>query len=466
MAEAAPPTPPAAPRALARVPGPVAIGAVVMAVGLATRIWIRAGAAPLVWNDSADYLASSKAPLLSMDRLAGLRPLLLPSVLGAVGQDLTRLVQVQEVAAAVAWGLLAAAAASTVQGVGRQAGAATAVLALSLAWPISMWDQVVLTESTALTTFALFAAAGLSFASRQTPARAALLVAAAALWLVARDSHVVPVAATGLLLLGLACRRATAGRRLLALTGAYLVALGLLISGAAQYGHRDRQPVEHVYAVRVLPYHDRVAWFARHGMPDAPALEAVPEAVDLKLGLAPYTPIPPDPRWARWRRWLATDGRRTYLAYVASHPTYVVTEPSRQPERVFNNVGGLAGYRPLALREVPLLATLAYPPSALALSAAALGALVLVVRRRTWGPLAWTGAVLVLTWIPHVAVVWHSDGMESTRHLLLPGVQLRTGALLLVLAALTSSEDAATGTDPSRPARWPDPPPAPHPDPA
>lgn len=456
MASAAPPS--------TNQPTPLAIGAAVSVVGLAIRIWIRAGAAPLVWNDSADYVASAGEPLLSLGRLAGLRPVLLPSVLSAVHGDLTRLVHLQQAAASLAWGLLAAAIASTLTARGPRVGAGLAVLGMSLVWQISMWDQVVLSESTALTTFALMAAASLWFACSPTPARAALLVAAAALWLLARDSHVVPVVAAGVVLLGVALRPTTERRRLLGITGAYLVALGFLVAGAAQYGHRDRQPIEHVYAVRVLPFHDRVEWFARHGMPDAPAIEAIPEAIDTKLGLAPYTPIPPDPRWVRWRAWLATDGQRTYLAYVASHPTYVVTEPRAQPERVFNNVGGLSGYRPLELREVPVIGTVLFPASALALSAAAMGALVLVLRRRPWGPLAWTGAVLVLTWIPHVVAVWHGDGMESTRHLLLPGVQLRTGALLLVVAALTSGR--ATGTAPSPPARSPDLPPARHRDPA
>lgn len=463
MVEAAPAPEPATAttRRSRRVPPAAVIAAVTAVLGWSLRVWVRAGAAPLVWNDSADYLESAGAGLLSAHRLAGPRPILMPTVLAAVGRDLERLVTVQEVTAAIAWGLLAGAVASTLHGLRQQVPAALAVLALSLTWPISMWDQVVLSESTALSTFALLVAAGIWFVARPGAWRAVALVVAAALWLFARDSHLVPVALTGIVVLVAARWAAAERRRLLVLTGAYLLALSFLVAAMAQHGGRDQLPLEHVYAVRILPYPDRVAWFAGHGMPEASALDAIPEMGEPAAGQAPYTPVPPEARWSAWRSWLRTHGRTTYIRYALAHPGYVLSEPRRRPERVFNNGTGLEGYRPLQLAEVPGLAAVLFPSTTITLLVAIAAGGILAARARHATPLVWAGAVLVGTWLPHAAVVWHSDGMESARHLLLPGVQLRTGTLLLVVAAATVPR--ARGTARSRPARSPDHPPARHP---
>ncbi len=410
----------------------VVIGAMATALGYVWRVWVRGSAPPLVWNDTADYLASASTPLWSADRLLGPRPVLMPLAISAVQHDLVRLVELHDAAAALAWGLLAGVVAGCFDRIGRQLLAACAVLALSLAWPISMWDQQVLTESLALTTFALLAAAGVWFARRPSGARGALLVGAASLWLLARDSHVVPVALLGIGLVVVGWIGWVAPRRVIAITGAYLVAVAFLVAGSAQYGHRDRIPIEHVYEVRILPHPERVAWFAAHGMPQAQALGDLPVVIDPTGRDAPHTYVDPSPTWSRWR----ADGRRALLAYAATHPGYVWSEPTRDPERVYNNGDGLATYRPLELNEVPFLATVAAPSVAVTLAAGLLALLVMGIRRVPWGPLATAGAVIVATSGPHALVVWHSDGMESARHLLVPTVQLRTGVLLLVLVAV------------------------------
>ncbi|WP_426572925.1 hypothetical protein [Aquihabitans sp. McL0605] len=419
-----------------RVPAAAVVGALAVVLGYLTRVWVRASAGPLVWNDSADYLASAHTPLWSVDRLLGPRPILMPLVLSASHLSLEHLVEAHDAVAAVSWGLLAGVTAGCFRGGWRPVVAGGAVLVFSLTWPITMWDQQVLTESLALSTFALLAAAGVWFARHRTPARGAWLVVAATLWLVARDSHIIPVAAVGLGLVGAAVARFTGPRRTVVLTGGFLVAVAFLAAGSAQYGHRDRQPIEHVYVARVLPYPERVEWFAHHGMPEARALEALPEVVDPGGLHATYTPVDAAPAWDRWRAWLDRDGRRTLLAYTAAHPSYVWSEPEEQPERVFNNGVGLATYRPLDLHEVPWIATVFAPGVPLVAVVAAGAVTTLVVRRLPWTALATVGAVLALTSAPHALVVWHSDGMESARHLLVPTVQLRTGVLLLLLAAL------------------------------
>ena len=51
------------------------------------------------------------------------------------------------------------------------------------------------------------------------------------------------------------------------------------------------------------------------------------------------------------------------------------------------------------------------------------------------------------TSLPHGAVAWHSDGMETARHLVVPAIQLHLGVLLMILGLLP----AAATTTPERP---------------
>lgn len=440
--------PPAQSGASVRRRAPVdllAIAVLATVAGGWARWWVRAGAAPLRWNDSSQYLASAREPWLSLDRWAGLRPVLMPAALTVVDRRLTSFVALQTLVATASWALLAVAVASTVMPGWRRWLAAAAVLGFSLVWPLTMWDQQVLTESLALSAVALTVAA-LIWASRGLDRpRAVALVAAVVVLLTARDSHVVPVLIGAAGLAAWAVGRKPPRRRLILLTSAYLVGLAFLLSGAARAGHRESQPIEHLYAARVLPYPGRVSWFAAHGMPDAAKLAALPEAGTADQ--AKWTPVAHRPELAGWRSWLATDGRSTFLRYVATHPGYVVSEPRRHPERVFNSGRGLTTYRPGGLRAVPGLRAAFWPSVKVAVAVAAVAGALALRRRRHRSPLAIAGGVLVATAGPHALVVWHSDGMESARHLLIPGLQLRVGTLLLVLAAIV------TGTDPWRPAR-------------
>ena len=430
------PGPPARGAAIRRLAGrtPVLVAAVAVVVGTAVRWWLHRGASPLVWNDTSEYLRAAGLPLSDVDRWAGPRGVLMPLVLSAASSDLRRFVTEQTLIAGLAWGSLAMAVASALRGRWRPWVGGGLVLAVSLTWPVAMWDEQVLTESLALSTLALAAAAALWAARGLTPLRAGALVATVTSWLVVRDSHVVPVVLAALGLAGWAVVRGGDRRRLALLTAGAAVSIAALVSLSAAHGDRERLPLEHVYAVRVLPYADRVAWFVEHGMPEDPALLDTP--LVRGPGRASYTPLTVGPVGATWRAWVGDHGRATLVRYVLSHPGYVVSEPLHHPERVFNNRKGLDDYRPLARREVPGLAAVAYPPVPVTVTVAAAAA-VLAWWRRVLGHATFvTGAVLVATSLPHALVVWHSDGMESARHLLVPGMQLRVGTLLLVVAGV------------------------------
>lgn len=412
-------------------------GGIVAILGCLGRWWVRNGGDPIFWNDSADYVTSASSPLLSQDRLIGGRPVLMPLVLSAASLDQQRFTLVQTAVAALAWGLLVAVAWVALQRATARGVVAVGLTVLSLTWPVSMWDEQVLTESLALSTLVGACAAALWFANRPTPTRGAALVMASGLWLLARDSHAVPVALGGLVLLAIALRPRRA-RGTLVLTGAYLIAISFLVAGTARAGERNLQPLEHVYAVRVFPFPDRVAWFEARGMPQAREIEAIPEATDPVRNLAPFTPIPPDPVWRPWRQWLDREGQATFLRYVATHPAYLLSETQARPERVFNNGDGLATYQPLERRDVPVVRWFSAISTPVVVAVWLTALFVLLMLRRERRPVVAVGTFLGASALPHALAVWHLDGMESARHLLIPGIQLRISTVLL-LAAVTDA---------------------------
>jgi hypothetical protein len=60
------------------------------------------------------------------------------------------------------------------------------------------------------------------------------------------------------------------------------------------------------------------------------------------------------------------------------------------------------------------------------------------IGRRGWPPALVVGTVLAALAVPHGLFAWHSDGMETARHLVVPAIQLRLGVLLMLVGAFTA----------------------------
>ena len=415
-----------------------------------TRVWQIEGRGVLWWNDSADFLASARTGLFSLERWAGPRTAAAPLILSLARFEPRTYVTWQAAVAAVCWGALAFAVWTVVGGRWARWIAALAVVAFSCTVPVMMWERSVLSESLAASTLALTLAACLRLAQGVTGPRVAAVLAALALWLLTRDTHAsVALVAAVALAVGLvaAARRGiggpddpSAGRfSLLIVVACGLFILGVFALAAASYGNRYAYPLRNVFEVRVLPYPDRVAWFADHGMPQAERFVG-PDALEpvVNGGQAPVTYVADDdPTLQEWLAWVQRDGRRALATWVATHPAYLVTEPMRNPERTFNNaLGDRSYYAPLDQREVPLVTDVLAPSPLVALAVAFVVAAWATLRRRWLSPLLLVGAVTVALAVPHGLVSWHSDGMETARHLFVPVLQVHLGVLLMLIGAL------------------------------
>ena len=419
---------------------PVQAFAAVAAMGLVVRIWQHVGREPLWWGDSDDYLESARAGVLSLSFWAGERPAAVPVLLKLVQGNRQLYVYAQVAIAVLAWAALAASLATVLPASRRSWLAVVAIAAASVAFPVAMWERSVLSESLAMSCLVLVVAAGIQLARGLTGERTGLFLAALAGWLLTRDSHASVVLLLGLAgLVWLAVGRPRFARpRVVLVVG--VLGVAVLASVSASHAHRYSYPLRNVFAARVLPYPDRVAWFADHGMPQA---DQFTPPVPAEPGQPPVRWIgPDDPLMRPWLEWIDRDGRSTFLLWMVTHPGYVLEEPWRNPERTFNDADGdRSFYAPLNMRGVPLVTGLLFPPRLVGLGLGFAAAAWAIRRGRYRSPVFVVGAVTAVLAAPHGLISWHSDAMEAARHLVVPVVQFHLGVLLMLVGALVGGAE-------------------------
>jgi hypothetical protein len=410
-------------------------GAVLALLGFAAlRIWLALGD-PVSWSDTRSYdVQASKSPL-SARFWAGRKPPGFPLVLKVIGSH--EAVVVFHVAVAiVAWAVLAWVVASFVRGAWPRLLALCLVLGFALTNQIAIWDRVMLSESLALSTFALLVAALIGFVHRPGWLLAGAVAVSAGAWMSMRDTNIYVVLGAGAVLLiagllALARRRVLAARIVVAAVA--LIVLGGAALAVSASTVRGWDPLRHVLSDRILPYPDRLSWWEDHGMPQAAALRRLAvERTD--TGAPAVGPAARDRRFGRYSRWVRDEGARTYVVWLATHPSYTLFEPFERPERVHlrRTVGE---YSPDA-NELPLVSRLYFPPWPVSLGLLAvvllLGRWLRRPRDATW----WVAAGLVVLAVPHLLIAWHGDAASPIRHGLLGNVQAQLGILLLALVLL------------------------------
>jgi hypothetical protein len=215
----------------------------------------------------------------------------------------------------------------------------------------------------------------------------------------------------------------------------------LVVAGVAESGtlasHRTTGDVAHVFFVRVFPFPSRVAWFARHGMPEQRQIDRLAASTSAAPGVAKVVALTPGDRtFAELEGWLHAHGTSAYLEWMVTHPWSALTEPLRRPERSYNFAHGNLTFYAAPNDLASPLTPLAWPPLA------ALGVLValagyLAVRHRTWRHPSWRVlAVVTAVGLPAVFVAWSGDGQEVTRHTVEGFAELRLGIWILVVLGL------------------------------
>jgi len=391
---------------------------------------------PLVWQDSLLYEKAAHAGWFSSDLWTGARAPLVPVVWKLTGTP-TSYVVVQTCFSILCWAALGLVVARVVPGRWWRVSALVGVLALAITEPVRLWDQSVLSETFALSFLVLLVAA--LFLLLVRPGWPATITAGVAAFGFAatRDTDIFTT-----LMLGVAfavyavVRRSGLRWRALALAAALVAAsafpLGLLVASG-----RSDLNVRNNYYVRVFPYPTRVAWFNGHGMPEAPAINALAAARQTPPGQVPIVgPDMNDPSWAPLYAWIRSHGARTYLEWLAVHPGYVFSAPFHRPPESFNNADGKLSFYAGDITSTDWLDRVFSGPWWYAIGIAGAALVVAtaggVTRRREWQ----LSALLALVGAASVLAAWHGDGQEVTRHTVEADVQVRLALTVALLVAL------------------------------
>ena len=405
------------------------------------RFWQVGDRSPVSYPDTEAYLEISRLPLASVDRWAGGRTPLVPVLLDLVGESGRTFMYLQIVLAALAWGLLAGEVGRAMATAGRRWVMAALVLAFSLTDPVTLWDQLVLTESLTMTLLAAMITLVLAFGRTGHAAYLVATIPTAIVWAMGRDTVAV-VLLTGAALILVFWLFGDRRRTVVPVVLVALVGIAIVSVVGAGVGERDRSPMANVFAVRVMPYPERIDWFADQGMPRAEYfLERSANVVPPEDGQAPLVGISrTDPAMEPWWDWLESEGKPTFVRFVLAHPTYLLGEPRKVPERAFHSEGGNAGsnFQPKDHRSVPLVTRGLWWSTPVMMGALALA--LATVAWVTWGRprhrLLTVAALLAVTGFFYGLVAWHSDGLEAARHVFVGGMMMRLAVLFAVAGAV------------------------------
>jgi hypothetical protein len=410
---------------------------VAAAYGAVSRELFR-GATRLGYFDTRAYRQVAARPLGDPRFWSGERPFTVPLLL-KLGDE--RVTEIQGMAYAVGWLLLAAVVLTLFRR--RWLGALTAcfLLFLSLCTDIFYWNQSLSSESVSNSLFLiLLALAILYFRAQRRGVRIALGVAIAPvvlLWAFARDANAYWLVAAGLptLALTLLVPSARRFRRDAALGLCAAVALAALVGTNAQRAGRWKIPLVNILGKRVLPDWRQRAWWTARGMP-------LNDKVRCFEGRYSH-----DCRddYSGFGDWLRQDQRGLYARYLLSRPVETLTAPARDCRtllcaylRGFKRESTLTFYFKIDPPEWQKWANRAffYRCRYLVIPAGlALGLFALVLALRRWDRRLLLPLVLTASVFPYALFLWHADAMEPQRHAVLLLIIVRLGLWLLAALA-------------------------------
>ncbi len=384
----------------------------------------------------------------------GFRPFTVPLVYKLLGSDPQAIGVFQSGLSMLCWSLLALSVSRGIRLQWLRPIAFATILVLSLSTDIILWDWVILSESISLSLLALFIAGWLWLLKGWQWRKAAIVAIVGLFWVFSRDSNawVIMTVAALLALISLVLRGQQRYFVLAGLFVAFFIAYDVPWKVGEPRGNTEnirdvtRQDfheiaVDEILQARILPFADRTAYFAEHGMPVTSALmerSGKPASSDNWAFLT-------DPALKEFRDWQYKYGQSTYVRFLLSSPLWTAVEPLRYPTELLHFPNKMVyfphGFSPIL---TGLLDETVYPQSLLvflnkwALVCLLLAGIVvsLVISVMAWRQrnAAWfTALVIVGLAYPHALIVVHGNPGEIGRHAVAINAQLGIGLWMLLL---------------------------------
>lgn len=400
----------------------VTVGCLVFAL---LRLGAVLGRPVIRYPDSDSYLY-----LDFFGKTAGGRLWTVPLLYTALPGDGAR-VLVQTLIGVACWSALAFAVARSVRHpfVARLGAAVTLLLGLCI--QVTEWDQIILSESLALSLTALLTAALLRLRLRRTPQTIAAALVVLMLWIFARQLQAIVFIPVAVVLATWVLVRA----RRHALVALALVALAVWSGyaltqnkGHMQFGAHD------IVQMRILQTPDGAPFLAGAGMPRLEALKR--EAADYAatgVYLGGNSLVYQDPVW---REWVDDHWTRTYAEWLVRHLGSTVRQPFNQTTLLLDGYppyGSVRAVLPAPVQDLLWERATGAVPFWLAL---ALLLWIVSLRNGRPGGLDLFAAASMLVCGIWFFAAWHLQVSELPRLMVPVGAAFRIAVALLILAAL------------------------------
>lgn len=389
------------------------------------------------------------------DPIAARMAPLMPALYTMSGTNPRVLVVLQVAIAVVAWQWLARSASRLVAHRWLKVVLLVALLGVSLAPEVMIWNVAIGSEGVAMSVMAAVLAAAFRAVRMRTPGSWVVVASLVGLSMIARDTFVVVAGVVMLVAAWFAIRRADLRRHAIV-----AVAVCVLGVGASQWlanrGDPPRwyYPLQENIALRIMPDPNLTSWFADRGMPQIEQVREIGR--NYYVG---YMRLNEGPEFAPFRRWLRTEGQAAYIGVVVRHPKWVVETFVRDRDQWLEPdltmYTSIPRATPGAVYGIVAAATFWRSPPLLVVLVMIAAVLVLAWRRRWLADDAQLRAVLATVWVTgmlHVVFSYVGDVLEVGRHTIVGATQVRVMVwcvlVLLVDRTLTARAGAAS-SDPT-----------------
>lgn len=309
-----------------------AIGSIFFLVRIIGARW-RAGF-PLEFPDSYSYLEVSLESFWSMAFWFGDRPSGVPLLLSLFNQNTRIFILFQTILYAVAFSFICSIVLRVVRTRLLAWACCLSIFAIGIQPRFSLWNTEILSESLGLS-LSLFAMGTWLLVSQRITKKGVIAATAfTIIWMMTRDTHLVPVVflVATLIVVSYHKRKSEFRKVLFTATGVLVLALSYSIASQS-VGNRNFLPLINTVGKVILPDSKMTDYFVSQGMPDSETLRDMAGRDSWSDGEM----FLKDPSLADFRSWANNGGQETYLRSLVERADFWVPEVRQDVDQMLRH---------------------------------------------------------------------------------------------------------------------------------